>query len=585
MSRSQRTPEVLARAVLLTCLMMLAACGRAPAPSTQSAAPAAPAKPSNWMEFVDQYVEAYFLANPSWAAGQGRHEFDGQLPDWSAAGITKQIERLTAQRADAVAYEDSELSLEQRFQRDYLVQQIDRDLFWLRDAQFPFTNPAYYFQNGLDPNTYVNVPYAPVDQRARAFIKYAQGIPGAIEQIRANLRTPLPKTFIEYGVRGFKGFADFYRKDVPAAFAEAKDPQLQKDLSAAIEPAAKAMEETAKWLESLRPQATDAYALGPQRFASMLAMTEAVTTPLDRLEEIGRADLERNLMTLRETCARYTPGAGVSACIAKMNRDKPSGGAVEGARNQLAQLRQFLVDHKVVSIPGTEEARVNEAPAYRRQNFAFINIPGPYEKDLPSVYYIAPPDPSWPKAEQDAYLPGKADLLFTSVHEVWPGHFLQFLHSNRSTWRFGQLFVGYAFAEGWAHYTEEMMVEEGLAKDAPQLQVGQILNALLRNVRYLCAIGLHTKGMTVAQCERMFKEQAYQDPGNARQQAARGTYDPAYLNYTMGKLLIRKLRADWEAENPGRTRKQFHDEFLSFGGPPIPLLRKQMLRAPPVEVF
>src|SRR5262249_51698081 len=157
--------------------------------------------------------------------------------------------------------------------------------------------------------------------------------------------------------------------------------------------------------------------------------------------------------------------------------------------------------------------------------------------------------------------------LFTSVHEVWPGHFLQFLHANRSSWRFGQVFVGYGFAEGWAHYAEGLMVEEGLAKDAPELHVGQLLNALLRNVRFLCAIGLHIKDMTVGECETMFKDKAYQDPGNARQQAARGTYDPAYLNYTMGKLMILKLRADWEAENPGRPLQEFHDKFLSYGGP------------------
>src|SRR5215213_5755913 len=237
-----------------------------------------------------------------------------------------------------------------------------------------------------------------------------------------------------------------------------------------------------------------------------------------------------------------------------MNADKPTGGAVDGARAQLAQLRQYIVDHNVVTIPGTEEAKVMEAPAYRRQNFAYINIPGPYEKGLPSVFYIAPPDPSWPQAEQDAYLPGKADLLFTSIHEVWPGHFLQFLHSNRSSWRFGQLFVGYAFAEGWAHYSEELMVEQGIAADEPELHIGQLLNALLRNVRYMCAIGLHTQGMTVAQCEQMFKDKAYQDAGNARQQAARGTYDPGYLNYTMGKLMIRRLREHWLAVNTGKTK-------------------------------
>jgi uncharacterized protein (DUF885 family) len=204
---------------------------------------------------------------------------------------------------------------------------------------------------------------------------------------------------------------------------------------------------------------------------------------------------------------------------------------------------------------------------------------------LPSTYFIAPPDPRWPKAEQDAYVPGKADLMFTSIHEVWPGHFLQFLHSKRASWRFGQLFVSYAFAEGWAHYAEELMVEDGFAKDSPELAIGQVTNALLRDVRFLCALGLHTQDMSVAQCEQLFRDKAYQDPGNARQQASRGTYDAAYLNYTMGKLMIRKLRTDWFAENPGRTRREFHDQFLSHGGPPIPLVRTMMLREPGGALF
>src|SRR5690606_549977 len=142
----------------------------------------------------------------------------------------------------------------------------------------------------------------------------------------------------------------------------------------------------------------------------------------------------------------------------------------------------------IVTVPGPEQALVEEAPAYRRQNAAYINIPGPYEVNLPSVYNIAPPDPAWTKAEREQYIPGKASLLFISVHEVWPGHFLQFLHSNRSSWRFGQLMVGYAFAEGWAHYTEEMMADAGLTQGKPEWRVGQLLNALLRNVRFVCAI-------------------------------------------------------------------------------------------------
>jgi uncharacterized protein (DUF885 family) len=261
-----------------------------------------------------------------------------------------------------------------------------------------------------------------------------------------------------------------------------------------------------------------------------------------------------------------------------MNSRKPVGGPVRAAQAQLDTLGHFLRDKDLVSVPGTEQAVVRESPPYQRFNAAYIDIPGPYEKGLPSIYYIAPPDPSWSAAERAAYIPGTADLLFISVHEVWPGHFLNFLHSNRAQSKFGQVFVGYAFAEGWAHYAEEMMWEAGLGNRDPEVHIGQLSNALLRNVRYLSAIGLHTKGMTIEQSERMFREQAYQDPGNARQQAARGTYDPAYLNYTMGKLMIRKLREDWTGPRGGREAwKQFHDTFLSYGGPPIPLVRKAML--------
>ena len=221
---------------------------------------------------------------------------------------------------------------------------------------------------------------------------------------------------------------------------------------------------------------------------------------------------------------------------------------------------------------------VEEAPPYMRQNSAYIDIPGPYEKGLPSTYYISPPDPSWSKEDQLAYIPGEKDLLFTSIHEVWPGHFTQFLHANRSKNEVNRVFVGYAFAEGWAHYTEEMMCEVGVCKGDPGRKIGQLLNALLRNARYLSAIGLHARGMTVEESEKMFREQAHQDAGNARQQAARGTYDPAYLNYTMGKLMILKLREDWTKTRGGRDAwKAFHDEFLSYGGPPVPLVREAML--------
>jgi len=310
----------------------------------------------------------------------------------------------------------------------------------------------------------------------------------------------------------------------------------------------------------------------------MVKETEGVDVSLDRLEDVGRADLARNQAALKEACGNFAPGKTIPRCIDLANATKPQGGPVEDARRQLGMLQQFLRDKDLVTIPGTEQALVHESPPYQRWNFAYIDIPGPYEKGLPSVYYIAPPDPKWTKAEQAAYIPGEADLLFTSVHEVWPGHFLQFLHSNRSRSKVGQVFVGYAFAEGWAHYSEEMMWEAGLGDGDPETHIGQLQNALLRNCRYLSAIGMHARGMTPAQSETMFRTECYQDAGTARQQAARGTFDPAYLNYTLGKLMIRQLREDWTKDKGGREAwKRFHDEFLAYGGPPIPLVRRAML--------
>ncbi|MBV9011819.1 MAG: DUF885 domain-containing protein [Pseudonocardiales bacterium] len=571
------------RVVAILFAVLASGCETTPASPAGSAAHTAGS--AQWAQHLRQFEEGYFARNPAFAVRQGRHEYDGRLPDWSAAGIRGEVQWLHAQRTQAEAFDQNTLSAEQRFERQYLLSLIDTDLFWREEAEQPFTNPAFYLGD-LDPSVYLTRPYASATTRLVAFISYARAVPAAAAQVRANLRTPLPKSFITYGVDSFGGFASFYREEVPKIFAEVKDPALQTELGGAIEPAARAMQGLADWLRSGLPQAGENFALGPMKFADMLRMTERVTTPLATLERVGRADLARNRAALTQACAQYLPGATITACVARVEADKPSGSAVDAARAQLGMLRQFVLDHDLVSVPGKEQVLVTQAPPYQRSNFAYIDVPGPYDKNMPSVYYIAPPDPSWSKADQDAYLPGRSTLLFTSVHEVWPGHFVQFLHANRSPFELGRLFVGYAYSEGWAHYTEEMMWEAGLGNGAPAAHIGQLSEALLRDVRFLCAIGMHTQGMSMASCETMFREQAYQDPGNARQQAARGTYDPAYLNYTMGKLMIRKLRTDWTANRGGRTAwRAFHDRFLSYGGPPIPLVREQMLGTAQGDLF
>ncbi len=247
-------------------------------------------------------------------------------------------------------------------------------------------------------------------------------------------------------------------------------------------------------LQADRAGANDDYALGAEKFAQMLFATERVTTPLAQIERAGNADLARNLAALRAACAQYLPHGSQHACIKKVQHDKPSGGVVEDARKQLTDLKSFIETKSIVSIPGSEQILVAEAPPYNRDNFAYIDVPGPYDRNVASTFYIAPPDPAWSAKMQRDYLPGRTSLLFTSVHEVWPGHFLQFLHSNRYGSIVNRVFVGYAFAEGWAHYGEEMMWEEGLGSGDPQVHIGQLMNALLRNVRFACAIGIHTQG-------------------------------------------------------------------------------------------
>jgi uncharacterized protein (DUF885 family) len=612
-------------AAVLSCV---AACNQGP--QSKAPTPRPPSQASQqWKQTTDGFVQSYFAAQPSFAAQQGKHEYDGQLPDVSAHGIKREIARLHDERDQLNAVDPSQLEPQERFDRTYLINVVDRDLFYLEKAHFPSTNPYWYLNTaGIDPDMYLSRNYAPLNVRMKAYIKYARGIPKLATNIQENLKGPLPKTYVELGIAVFGGFVDFYKKDVAAVFASVNDPAMQKDLTDADTNAANAMANLTNYLTGLRKTATDNFALGKDLYAQMVKDTEMVDLPIEQIEAAGRADLERNTAALKAECANYLPKGTIAACVAKVAAKKPAEGTLDAARRQLTMLRDFVQKNNVVGIPNDDQALVAEAPPYNRNNAAFIQIPGPYDKGVAATYNIAPPDPKWSKAEQLQYIPSEATLLFTSVHEVWPGHFLQFLHSNSNPDKLEALWVGYAFAEGWAHYCEEMMYEEGLGRGDPELHIGQIMDALLRDVRLLSAIGLHTEGWTVAQSEKMFREQAFQDPGNARQQAARGSYDPAYLNYTLGKLMIRKLRADWVAKmagggaapqtssaapsgsapgsdatvgpamtgpamtgpamtGPSMTGASaapdqalwhnFHDKFLSYGGPPIPMVRKEMV--------
>ncbi len=551
--------------------VVLLACNRG---SDEAVAPIIEAK-QPWSKFVTTVIDDYYRQNPEAASDAGLHQYDGQISDMSAASMQAYGNWIDSVLAEAASY--TGLEGIEAFERDYLTTNLSGQLFWLRDSEFPSKNPMVY-SGAIGISVFIDREYAPLDQRMLAYTQYIGQVPGMLEQMKKNLQPPLPAPYVEMGHRIFSGLVEYLSTTVPEVFAPVEDEQLQRQFMAANDAAIEAIQQSVSWLEDLKATATNDYALGEERFLKMLRTSQGVDVTLAELKAAGQKNLDANLQMLHATCAEFAPGASTKDCMAKAMANKPPEGAVAGAERQLPMLRKFVEDNDIASIPGTEDALVDEAPPHRRFNFAYINIPGPFETGLPSTYYIAPPDPTWSEEDQLAYIPGEMDLLAVSVHEVWPGHFLQYLHSNRTENNVGQHFGTYTFSEGWAHYTEQMMVDAGLGDGDPEVRIGQLQNALLRNVRYMSAIGLHTEGMTIEESQAMFEEKAFKDFGNASQQAYRGTYDPGYLNYTLGKLMINKLRDDWTAGKGGREAwGRFHDQFLSYGVPPIPLIREQML--------
>ncbi|MDE0128197.1 MAG: DUF885 domain-containing protein [Gammaproteobacteria bacterium] len=539
--------------------------------------PVAIAEPG-WERFTGEFIEDLYAAEPTRAVWAGRHEFDGQLPDMGAQAIRERGDMLRqyARRAQEEFPAES-LSPEQDLERSHLVASIESMLFSVEVAEYHLRNPAWY-AGRLSPSVYVSREYAPRDERLAALTAHLQKVPAYLEQMRGTLQPPFARPFVRTALVNFGGLASHLEGDAPGLFADVEDEDLQAAFAEALAPAVQALREVETWLELRLEDASGDFALGEERYRELLWRRYRIDLDWKTLKGVAQADLARNLELLRTTCKLVDPEITIAECAAMVRDDKPEQGAVARANEQLPELREFLVQADIVGIPSDEAAFVAEAPAYRRTNSAYIEIPGAYEEGLPAIYYIAGPDPEWPPEVQRQYVPGEADLLNTSVHEVWPGHFLHSLYIKRSANRMGKIFWNAMLSEGWAHYTEELMQEAGLGEGKPLLRVGQILDALMRDVRFLSSIGLHVEGMDVETSQRMFAELAYLDPGNAQQQALRGTYDPDYFVYTLGKLIIVKMREDWIADRGGRAAwKDFHEQLLSLGNAPLPALREAMM--------
>jgi uncharacterized protein (DUF885 family) len=532
---------------------------------------------------ADKFYWAFFDSIPtgSWGGpigvSLGYHQYDGKLPDLTAAGLGQKGDLLHRGKLTFDHLQPAALSPEHRLERDALLRLIRSQLFDLEVRRLPFRNPMWYTAS-LDLLDYVSRDYAPAAERAKAVDHVAEGAHAVLAAARANLEAQLPRPYLETALIQVNGQLSFVKKDVPAAFAQLGGAD-KAQLAGALDKLAGELAGWRDFLEAKKAQATDEYAIGTENFLHMLSEQEGIDVDLETLERAGKADLERNLKALTEVARQIDPKASVAQVMHRLHEEKPAAAEVNPlATRQMVELRKFVEDHKIATIPSPELATVMDSPPFMRVNTAFLRAAGVFEqKPLPSYYLISPPDPAWPPPMQKAYLPTREVLLFITAHEVWPGHFLHRLFRKGYPTRILKTMSSYSTSEGWAHYTEEMMWDEGAAGRDPKMHAAQIEEALLRDVRFLSAIGLHCKGMTVAESEKMFAEQSFADPKTAHQQAVRGTFDPGYLSYTLGKLMILKLRADWRRAHAGASLADFHDAFLKLGFTTVPAIRRLML--------
>jgi hypothetical protein len=538
---------------------------------------------------IDTFFAQHLAFRPGFGIDLGLHdEYDGKVPDRSPAAIAAEIERLHAAQARFEAIDPAVLTTRANVEREIVLAEIRKELFDLEVRRRPTRDPSYYLR-GFSMNAYIVRNYAPATQRASAMLRACEAGPAYYRQAAANLEPVIPKAWLELSVKSSGGTIEFLKGDARKAFApDDLDPALRVSLESCLDRLAEALGTFQASLKSRLPAATDEFRLGADTLVAMLRATEGLTVDIATLERVARADLDRNRAALAEAARAIDPTKDIATVIAEVSADKPAPDRVlEEASAQLDLLQAFIRARKIVSIPRPDVVTVRASPPFMRSNFAAFGGAGPLEQSaLPSFYYIAPPDPAWPPAEQTAYLPSRSDLLFISAHEVFPGHFIQGMHQRASGSKILQAFETYTASEGWGHYVEEMMWDQGLGANDPRVHIGQLKNALLRNVRFLVALGYHAGTLTPEAATKMFAELAYADPGNARQQAMRGTVDPMFLGYTLGKLIIMELRTDWMRANPKASIGDFHDLFLTFGEAPLPVTRRVMLGAaagPPLQ--
>ena len=569
-------------AAVLLAFLFLASCGPDKPPQRPPASP--PSGDTAFTTVAREYLEDVYRRQPTQATFLGIHTYDDKLEDYSRQAVNDAVAAARGFRQRVAAVDAGTLSAADQLDREQLVRLIDSRILAL-DVVRPWAKDPDTYSSGITNTAYIMIKrtFAPPAERLRLLIAREKAMPAALLEARKNLERP-PMISTQIAIEQVDGNQDLFKTAVPAAFSEVRDHALLAELKTANDAVVAALGDYKNWLQGdLLKRSNGDFAIGADTYAKKLASDEMIEVPIDRLLAIAETDLRRNQAAFSETAKRIDPARSPLQVLERVQADHPpSAKLLSVTQAELDSISRFMTDHHIVTVPPAPPARVQETPPFlRATTTASMDIPGPFEKVATEAYYnMTLPDPKAPAKDVAEFMKQwyYAAISNVSVHEVWPGHYLQFLYAKTFTSDVRKVAGTASNAEGWAHYCEQMVIDEGFHGDDPRYRLAQIQDALLRDARFIAGIRMHTKGMTVAEAEDFFVTEGYQPRPVARSESKRGTSDPTYGYYTMGKLMILKLRADYRSKMGAAYSLQgFHDTFIRLGPLSLPLIRKAML--------
>ncbi len=555
---------------------------------------------ADFAAMADRYFdEYYFKFNPTNGTAAGFHQYDPQLEDYSRASIDKQIALLKKFKSEFTShFVPGQAGLNEGdatwVDFNLIMGDINSHLLELENIRQWEKNPDVY-SSGITNSIFVIMArtFAPPEERLKSVISREKQIPAVFEAARQNLKNP-PPIYVDVALEQIPGIISFFEKDVPEAFKDVKDPTLLSEFHAVNQKVMDGLKQYQAWIEKdLKPKAHGDFRIGADNFSKKLLYNEDVDIPLPRLLEIGMANLRKNQEEFKTVAAKIDPNKTPQQILEELEKDHPAPDKLlQTFRDTLGGLRDFLDQHHIVGMPSQVLPIVQETPPFARAlTFASMDTPGPFEKVAKEAFFnVTLPEPNWTPQQVEEHMAGfnRGTVISTAVHEVYPGHYTQFLWVPYAPSKVRKLLGCSSNAEGWAHYSEQMMLDEGYGRTAGtdadhdmaflKLRLGQLQDALLRNARFIVGIQMHTGKMTFDQGVDFFVKEGYQTKVNGTRETKRGTSDPTYLYYTLGKLQILKLRDDYKKKMGDKfSLKEFHDSFLKEGFPPVKLVRRTML--------